>query len=339
MGALHVPDCHRRVFSAALSWCLTSAGGAHVRADPASLSHFALRREGAPAARFQATVLAFGDDSAGDAQAGPGGADRRLSEDPGVAGRRRCVLRYRVDRPSPGAGKGGSGAVSRRPGDGRRELRPVGRCGAVPARGKPGVRPGVHRRAFRQAAAGIPQGLHGRSQPAIQRRQRRPPAAGTGAPPVAGIHGATGAPVVARGRRFPVRRSVRRRLRRGALPVVPQGHAGHSAAGRRLPAGAGLVGTGARLRPWRASRDECGGSPGGGSRQPARGIAGRILQRPQRFPARPGGRHRRHRLRCRRGTGRTALRRQRGTHPAPRNPRAGTVHVHFPRLGFRIEAR
>lgn len=24
-GALHVPDCHRRVFSAALSWCLTSA--------------------------------------------------------------------------------------------------------------------------------------------------------------------------------------------------------------------------------------------------------------------------------------------------------------------------
>lgn len=198
---------------------------------------------------------------------------------------------------------------------------------------------GVHRRAFRQAAAGIPQGLHGRSQPAIQRRQRRPPAAGTGAPPVAGIHGATGAPVVARGRRFPVRRSVRRRLRRGALPVVPQGHAGHSAAGRRLPAGAGLVGTGARLRPWRASRDECGGSPGGGSRQPARGIAGRILQRPQRFPARPGGRHRRHRLRCRRGTGRTALRRQRGTHPAPRRPAGGYRACAFPRLGFRIEAR
>ncbi len=24
-GALHVPDCHRRVFPAALSWCLTSA--------------------------------------------------------------------------------------------------------------------------------------------------------------------------------------------------------------------------------------------------------------------------------------------------------------------------
>jgi glutathione S-transferase len=43
-----------------------------------------------------------------------------------------------------------------------RRLRPVGRFGDLPARGEPGVPAGIHRRALRQAAAGIRQGLRRR---------------------------------------------------------------------------------------------------------------------------------------------------------------------------------